>query len=446
MREAGGFKKKDEAGRGNYFFSADYQQHSQVALKVAIETTPVYRPWQPRDPGPAVTADARYAALPILTKQDLRAGFPQGLVPAGRSVAEGLQRGEIEYVHTSGTTSEKVTNLWNQSWWNASEIASWKLNAHTTHLDGTQREAQLASALSVGMPSADDLPMSSRRLGRFLFLNEKTSARDWTARHCQRMAEELEAYRPAVLEANPSWLARLAWWALDHGLRLYQPGIILFTYEFISAVHLQSIRKVFKVPLASSYGATETGYVFMECEHGTLHQNTEFCRVDFQPLNPKHGGPDLGRLLVTTFGNPWTSLLRFDVGDLARLDNRPACPCGRNLGYRLKAIEGRAANATFTVSGKLVTTHQLDQALARLAGVRDYQLVQESPQAYVLALVPSPGASPALAQEAEETLSALYGPGAKINIRLCVDIEPAASGKYRRTSVHFSHDPEALFL
>jgi phenylacetate-CoA ligase len=312
-------------------------------------------------------------------------------------------------------------------------------------LDGTQPEAQLTSALSVGMPSAVDLPMAERRLGRFLFLNEKTSAREWTERHYQRMADELETYRPAVLEANPSWLARLAWWALDRKRSLYQPEVVLFTYEFISAIHLAAIRRVFRVPLISSYGATETGYVFMECEHGTLHQNTEFCRVDFQPVKPEHGGPSLGRLLVTTFQNPWTSLIRFDVGDLGRLDERPTCPCGRGEGYRLTAIEGRAANATFTTAGRLVTTHQLDQTLARVDGVRDYHLEQVSPQAYRLDLMLGPGAPADASGQAGAVLQTLYGPGAEVSVYPGEDIAPGPSGKYRRTQTAFNFNPEDLF-
>jgi phenylacetate-CoA ligase len=426
------------------FFSETYWQRSRTALDLALETAPVYRSWQTCDPGKEAPIDARYQAMPELTKKDMRESFPQGLVPSGRRVEEGLASGEIEYVNTSGTTEEKVTNLWNQTWWNAAERASWKLNAHTAHLDGTQPEAQLTSALSVGVRSEQDLPMSARRLGRFLFLNEKVSPREWTDAHYARMLAELAEYRPEVLEANPSYLAHLAWWALAQGRQVYSPRVILFTYEFASALHVRDIRRVFQSPLVSSYGATEAGYVLMECEHGTLHQNTEFCRIDFEPLKPEYGGPELGRILVTTFQNPWTSLVRFDVGDLVRLDPRPACPCGRAEGLRVLAVEGRSANLTFTTGGRPITTKALDDQLARVAGARDYTLEQTAPRAYRLLLVASENPA-AAASQAREVLEALYGPGAEVTVELQADLEPGPSGKYRRTRALFDYSVKGFF-
>jgi phenylacetate-CoA ligase len=426
-----------------YYFSPNYLRRSDMALTLALSTAPAYRTWQAYDPGERVSVDERYAAMPVLTKKEIRESFPQGLVPGLRSVADGLHHGEIEYVQTSGTTEEKVTNNWNQAWWNASEIASWKLNTHTAHLDGTQREAQLASALSVGFLSEKDLPMDARCLDRFLFLNEKVSAREWEDRHFQRMVRELADYQPEILEVNPSLLARLCWWAFDHGVPLYQPKAILLTYEFISALHVRSIRKVFQSPLVSSYGATEVGYVFMECEHGTMHQNTEFCRVDFQPVKPEHGSADLGRILVTTFGNSWVSLVRFDVGDLGRLDTRTACPCGRREGMRLAAIEGRLTNVTFTTQGKMVTTKALDDALATIENLRDYFVEQNSGSDYAVKLVTIGSADRAM-EEARAALRVLYGLGAKISLEVCRDLDPAASGKYRRTRVNFDYDAKGL--
>ena len=413
-------------------------------MTIGLSTVPMYQSWRRFDPGEDFPIDHRYAVLSELTKNDIQRYFPQGLVPYQRNVAEGLRRGEIEFVQTSGTTAERVTNIWYQPWWNASETASWKLNRHTAKLDGTHREAILASAMNVGVRSDRDLSMRERTLGRFLFLNEKVDAREWTDRHYQRMLDELEEYRPVVLEANPSLLARLCWWAFEKGLRVYQPQVMVFTYEYISAMHLRSIRQVFQAPVVSSYGATEAGYVFMQCEHGVFHQNTEFCRVDFQPLNNVHSGPTLGRILITTFHHPWMSLIRFDVGDLVRRYENTSCPCGRNEGFLLSAMEGRLAHATFTTKGRLVTTKQVDDALSAIDGIRDYQLEQHSASVYTLQLVMVDDPTP-VTQASLSALHMLYGSDATIRIEPCEDIEPTVSGKYRRTHAGFDFDVKRLF-
>ena len=57
------------------------------------------------------------------------------------------------------------------------------------------------------------------------------------------MAQELKIFQPAILEANPSLLARLAFWAWDEGVELYSPKAIIFTYEFPSQIHISAIKR-----------------------------------------------------------------------------------------------------------------------------------------------------------------------------------------------------------
>ncbi len=426
------------------YYSDKYYRDSIEALNIALDTAPAYRLWREFDPGD-VPIDERYNAMPVLTKKEIREHFPGGVVPHGKSLTEGIENGEIEFVETSGTTAEKITNVWNQMWWNASEAASWKLNVHTSHLNHTFREAQLASALSVGFRSNDELPMHARILNeRFLFLNEKVSAHEWTDTRYERMIRELNEFRPAVLEGNPSLLARLAWWAIDHKKDIYQPHVVLFTYELPSAMQIRAIKKIFRVPMASSYGSTETGYVFMQCEYGTFHQNTDFCRIDFGPLKDFHGGPAIGRILVTTFHNPWTSLIRFDVGDLVRLHESGLCPCGRMEGLMLDSIEGRIANAVFTTKGCLVTTKQVDDVLAGIENIRDYHLDQLSKKEYNFKII-ALNKTGRNKDKIIEQIQSLFGKDASVTIEFCDDILSGPSGKYRRTGAHFEFDIASLF-
>ncbi|MCL1805844.1 MAG: hypothetical protein FWG28_07610 [Clostridiales bacterium] len=428
-----------------YHYPPAFHQRSAEALEAALFSAPAYAGWQALDPGEAAGLDARYDALPELTKQIMRDFFPTGLAPKGKDLADGLLREEIGYTFTSGTTGERVVNIWDQGWWDRSEASSWKLNAHTAKLPYPQREAKLASSLNVGISCEDDLPMESRIVGHRLYLNEMINLIQWQPRHFARMARELRSFRPVILEANPSLLARLAWWAVDEGVELYSPEVIVFTFEFISKIHLAAIRKVFSSALISSYGTTETGFVLEECEHGFLHQNVDFCRIDFHPLKDRYGGPELGRILVTTFQNPWNIVLRFDVGDLIRLHPSGECPCGRKEGLIAQAIEGRASNATFTTEGGLVTTLALDEALAPIDGVRDYHLEQHNRKEYELQLMVK-GDEGAAADAGRQALEALYGRDGIYHIAIRGSILPGQAGKFRRTQADFDFDVRELFV
>jgi phenylacetate-coenzyme A ligase PaaK-like adenylate-forming protein len=428
-----------------YHYPAEYFKQSQAALETALGTAPLYMEWSVFDPGPGASLDSRFDALPELTKKAMREHFPQGLVPNGRNIEEGLEQEEIEYTFTSGTTEERVINIWDQHWWDSSEAASWKLNAHTARLDYPQKEAKLASSLNVGISCEEDLPMEHRILGRRLYLNEKTSLIQWLPHHFRRIAQELKSFQPVVLEANPSLLARLAYWAWDTGTALYSPAVIVFTYEFPSQIHLTAIRRVFSSPFVSSYGSTETGFVMEQCENGLLHQNTDFCRIDFHPLKDIYGGPELGRILVTTFKNPWNSIVRFDVGDLVRLHPSGECGCGRHTGLIATAVEGRTANVTFTTSGDLVTTMALDHRLASIPEIRDYHFEQHSRSQYELQLMLEQHANDAL-DRTRELLRTLYGSDGTYDIRVLSNILPGPAGKFRRTQANFDFDQKGLFV
>ena len=415
-----------------YRLPPEYYQKSLEALETALNLG-AYKSWRQYDPGPGFDIDQRYAALPALTKKDIREHFPDGFVPPGQDVKKGLESGEINFVQTSGSADAvRVTNIWDQAWWDASERASWKLNTHAARLaTGDHPEAILANARNVGFISEDaDLPLEKRRLSHFLYLNEKTDPSRWTPQIMDRMLHELDIFRPVILEANPSLLAKLCRYAAGQRKPVFQPELITFTYEYPSSLHLRQVRRVFGSPLASSYGTTETGYIFMQCEAGKLHQNTAFCRVDIQPLKKEHGGPDVGRILVTTFDNPWYKMFRFDVGDLARVDEAQSCPCGRQTGIILSAIEGRSVNATLDVNGRLVTLRRVDDAMGTIADLDEYRLEQSAPGVYTVRLSTGRKDRGRLGEEVKQKLREIYGKAADISTIYEDFLCPEDSGKY----------------
>jgi phenylacetate-coenzyme A ligase PaaK-like adenylate-forming protein len=417
----------------NWKHTPEYYDVAERTLDIGLEEIAAYRTWKDLDPGPGHDIDSRFAALPALTKKDIRENFPHGMLPSGCDLDQGIKNGEITLVETSGTTDDTITNIWNQKWWDASERASWKLNSYMSRIaTGSHNEAILSNPINVGIISDEiDLPMEDRRLARFLYLNEKTDPVAWTPTIMERMIQELNTFQPAVLEANPSYLARLCRYMNDRHKTVFQPGAIVFTYEYTSHFCFRQIRSIFpSVPMISSYGTTETGYVFMQCENGKLHQNSEYSRVDFQPFRREHGGPLLGRILVTPLNNHWSYLLRFDTGDIVQLEASGKCDCGRNSGLILSSLNGRRASLTLTCGGRLVTLNELDNALCVLHGIEEYELVQTDGSAYDLHLVSQRPDKEKLSEHATRILKKLYGQEAKVSIVYRAAIAPERSGKY----------------
>jgi len=260
-----------------------------------------------------------------------------------------------------------------------------------------------------------------------------------------RMIDEINIFRPVRLEANPSLLSKLCRYITKVHRPIFQPSLLVITYELMSLLHLKHIRAVFNSPVISSYGTTETGYVFMECEDGKFHQNVDFCRVDFQPLKKEHGGPFIGRILVTVFQNPWTVLIRFNVGDLVHIDENQSCSCGRNQGLILAAIEGRTINITLTTSGFVITQRMADEAISGIDDLEEYKFVQTGTKTYDLFVVCETTSLPGIMASAQTILKKLYGADAGIKVRHIDAVAPELSGKYRIISSELEIDEEPLF-
>jgi phenylacetate-coenzyme A ligase PaaK-like adenylate-forming protein len=424
-----------------------YELLSRKALESALQNVPGYAAWRPCDPGPGASLDERYAALPALTKQELRDHFPAGFIPCGRDLEQGLASAEVEFAQTSGSTDDQVTIVFNRSWWEASERAAWKLNRHASRIaDGRHREVVLASPRCVGPGfSPKPLTVAERTIGRHLYVNQKINPASWNATDVQRMVKEINDYEPLALEGDPAYLAAFARRIAALGIEVHQPRLIFLTYSYPSRLYLRRIRSVFTAPQASSYGSTETGHVFMECEAGRLHQNHEHCRVDFVPWLPGYGGPKRGHLLVTVFHNSWFSVLRFAIGDVVRLDDRGPCPCGRDQGLTLAAIEGRVADVTFNGAGQVVTVDELDGMFAEIPQLEGWQLDLPRPGFLKLRLLTESGAARPACRNARELLQGIYGKDATIEVAAEKTLLPEKSGKFRFIRPALRVDPAALW-
>jgi phenylacetate-CoA ligase len=429
-------------------FPENYNLLSTMALETAIYHVPAYKAWKALDIGPTVPVDERFQAMPAISKRDLREHTWRNFVPQGTDIDAALKSGEIELVNTSGTIEERVTNVWYQSWWDESEAASWRYNSHTASLKlGNHREAILTSPMNTGILSENSLlTLEQRSLGRFLYLNEKINPALWDGKLIERIIRELEIFQPTILEANPSYLAKVARYAHRQNLQVFQPPVITLTYENPGILTRKHIQKAFCSPLISSYGSTEAGYVFMECEKGKLHQVSSCCRVDVEFMRPEYGYPYVGRLLLTNLTNPWRSLIRFDVGDLMQIDPACACACGRDDGYVGSKITGRIADLTYTTDGTPVTTATIESIIAGWKSVAEYQVFQQDSIYNInIVLDEATAASKSLKEEIIERLLSLYGRSAVINVCFMEKIETEPSGKYRLTRSNIPVNIDRLF-
>ncbi|MBI5852534.1 MAG: hypothetical protein HZB39_16095 [Planctomycetes bacterium] len=386
--------------------------------------------------GPDRDADAEPAAREalarflVLSKDALRKAFPHRLVPDGESLAAALKDGRILFVGTSGTTGERVQVLWDQIWWDTQERDGFALHPisrrHTQAPDF--RQAVLTTPVCSGnLCHVGALPMQERIDGNVLFLNQAQDPALWSEKDVMRMADELEAFAPHSLEADPAYLAHFSVRLSRLGREPFAPGFIDLSYEFPSRRHVAAIAKVFRAPILDAYGSTECGFPFMECEHGRYHHNSAWSHAELLPLDHLDGLRGVARLLITTLRNPWLNLVRFDTGDLVR-EAQDACACGRDDGLVLASLEGRVSDLVRATDGRLVTVRSVDRALADVDGLLHWRLRQHGATSFELDLL-GDGSRNVAAEHVAAMLTGLLGVAPRARVVSNLPVE--ASGKYR---------------
>jgi phenylacetate-CoA ligase len=413
------------------------------ALSWAIGAIPLYAAYAGRlaegGSGTIGAADLQDAAstrrllmgLPILSKQDIRLHFPKRLLPEGLDWRAAVARNEAVLVATSGTTDERLQLLWEAGWWERQERAGLSLNRGVGRvLAGEYREAVLTSPLCSGLAChAGPSPLEERLIDNLLFLNHRGDPTYWTDADVRRMVEELNAFQPDGIEADPAYLAELSRRIRRLGLEVHQPSYVTLSYEFVSGLHRREIASVFRAPLLDLYGSTEAGVLFMQCEEGCLHHNERYSHVELVPSGLPGAPAALARLLVTTLESRFTPLVRYDIGDLVVRSDAP-CRCGVGEGWVLRSIEGRVKDVTVATRGDAVTVGAVDRELSQTRGLVAYQLVQEVDR-YVVRYVAEEDSKPAIAGELRSRTRALYGEDAVVECSRERFFVPEASGKFR---------------
>ena len=118
--------------------------------------------------------------------------------------------------------------------------------------------------------------------------------------------------------------------------------------------------------------STEFKEIAHECAYGRYHINFESVYVETEAEDDQ----TTPRLLVTSLVNKAMPLIRFDIGDYAKLGH-DACACGRESPYLID-IAGREAEFLQLADGRRLSPYLLTTAVETAPGLVKYQFVQHA--------------------------------------------------------------------
>jgi phenylacetate-CoA ligase len=310
--------------------------------------------------------------LPILSKEEVKDNLAR-IVPGSYSE-------ETILCHTSGTTGSglffPVTRIAEREQW-----AVWWRYRQSHGID---------RSTWCGYFGGRSIVPLGQRTPPFWRINNPVRQIMFSAYHlCENTAGiYLQAIRKngiSWLHGYPSILSVLAAYAIDNKIEFgTQVRIVTTGAESLFPHQRQHIRKAFNAKVFQHYGQAEGVANFSECHCGRLHVDEDYSFVEFVPLEAMK---QVYRVIGTNWTNSAFPLIRYDTGDLARLDS-VSCPCGR-LGRIVASVDGRKEDYLILPNG--VRVGRLDHIFKNLIHVREAQIYQKEMRSVIFRVVKGSG-------------------------------------------------------
>ncbi|KAA5546267.1 phenylacetate--CoA ligase family protein [Roseiconus nitratireducens] len=386
--------------------------------------------------------------VPVTTKDDVEANFPDGMVIASR------RSDDWQYVGTRGTTRRVmvVHDFQRRDFQRAAIMValtedspyrygagqfSIPPDACSVHcgLEGNRADSVSGHlwAIASGRIKRDRAAISDLRgLVMEKWIQPTTI---WPPLSLDEgdlpLAECVAALRqakPTQLTALPEYLKALADYLDRSGEDPPHIPVVRPMGANLPASWKPAIADAFRGSVREHYGSREMGPMAFDCGQANgLHVMMDQHLIEVVRDGATVGEGELGRVLVTDLNNFAMPLIRYDIGDLARITYAP-CACGRTSPRLL--LEGRVQDAFVLSGGRVLTAEDVSNHFAELPEIRDFELTEMRGNKWALRVVPQPLAKLDLQQIGDRFVT-WSGESRRINVRSSTAIRPESSGKYR---------------
>ena len=358
-----------------------------------------------------------FAAIPVLTKQDVR-DHVEALV------SEAVDRTTLMPHHSGGSTGVPLKFYRTMEYAALSEAGTYR-----NFMQCGWRPGEM-----IGFFWGANEKLEAMRAPEFV-------ARQWLRRMYQfdpfrsgpadmdRWFRAWRLVRPRVALGYASTIARFARHLEERGLRPAPLRGVFTTAEKLYPAQRELIARVFDAPVFDCYGSSEVQNIAAECPRGSMHINADYVVVETFP-EPADGAPP--PLILTSLKNRAMPLIRYRNEDCGRLVSE-RCDCGN--GFPLMSLEVARTSDNFTLpNGRVVHGEYFTHLLYGSKGVDSFQFHQTAVDRIVLRYVASAGGNPApaLAHAAAE-VDRLAPGQVRVDVEPVSEIALSRAGKHRFT-------------
>jgi phenylacetate-CoA ligase len=390
-----------------------------AVIRFAVAEVPYYRRlFRTLDLTPEdVKTSGDLSRLPVLTKEMIRAA-PEEFIPAS------LGRQQYQEQVSSGSTGTPFRFRMSRRDHTLAVALMYRGWGYAGYQPGDPMVILAGAALNIGPRNT-----LSRTAHEFVRNTRLLSSFDMSGEMMDRYTGIINRKQPRFLRGYASSLYFFATWIREKGTRIHAPEGIFTTAEKLYPPMRSRLEEVFSCPVYDTYGLYDGGVGAYECpEHRGLHIDTERAVLEVVDGEGYPHTSGEGRILCTTLHNDAMPLLRYDSGDLGSISGTP-CPCGRES-LLLTEVIGRSVDMLVTPEGMRVHGAFVGMFLEHCPGIREYQVVQETPRTLRVKIVADPAFDPAALQGFRELIASKSREW-EVEFAFVDAIERTAAGKYR---------------
>lgn len=194
---------------------------------------------------------------------------------------------------------------------------------------------------------------------------------------------KINKFSPHFLDGYPSALYIIANFAIKNDIKLKcNPIAITTTAETLYDYQRIIIEDFFQCKVYNQYASSEGSPFITECKNGSLHVNMDSGVFEFLNRKDEFAKPgEMARMVVTSFRNLKTPLIRYDILDTVILSKQMDCGCGCKMPI-IEKIIGREDDILWTEEKGYVG--RMDTAYKGLEGIVQSQIIQLTPDKFII--------------------------------------------------------------
>jgi phenylacetate-CoA ligase len=358
--------------------------------------------------------------LPVLQKRDIKENLPLMVDPDFK--------GKLIKNYTSGSSGHPMS-FYEDGRKNADSIAAYLRFLRWYGIDNGAREARflrLTSEMCQG---------SKRNLVRKIMLNQIVlPGMGFSERDFEDCFKEMQKFRPRVIFGITSALYMFTQYIVKENKNLenLRPDIIVAWAAPLYPYQRVLMEATFNCPVANLYSTREVGHIAAECPEKSLHINDENLLVEVVNQGKPCRVGEPGNILVTTLNQYPMPFIRYDIGDIAILDEA-TCSCGRGLGV-IRELVGRSGEILTTPGGKKLSPNfwcrmMMSDSVAMY--IKQFRVIQKTRSDILIEIVREHGYNEEHTGFLRKIITANIGNDVHLHFNFVENIPSEKSGKYK---------------